>query len=319
MAESSLEWVFPVIATVIWLLFFGSVVEQYLRKRKTHQLVWGIALLMVVVVMGAEALSYFLGEWNPWLYRIYYVLAAFQVTILGTGVIYLLRSRELINEQNTFGGLLIFGGIWLVFGIPFTFFVSPVFFVIILLAFLYIGLALISFFTEWNTSGTQFAHLFALTNVVVFGVMMVSAWSSPVDVEILKSLLGHQIGGAGWEESTIVRSFSPLLTVPGAFALIGGALFSYFKLQRYLKYKTGHYNPKTGVFNLFLAGGSLLLATSGVLLRFGLAGTLLLYTVNTLAVILMYFGFLESDSISMHKLIEVLTFQWLRSSETQIS
>jgi hypothetical protein len=317
MAESSFEWVFPVITTVIWLLFFGSVVEQYRRKQKTHQLVWGLALLMVVIVMSAEALSYFLGGWSPWLYRIYYVLAAFQVTILGTGVIYLLRSRELVNEENSVVSLLMFGGIWLIFGIPFTFFVSPIFLLVILMAFLYLGLVILKFFTEWNTSGTQFAHLFTLSNVFVFIIMIIVAWNSPVDSTILDSLLGHQIGGAGWPETTIVRSFSPLLTVPGAVALIGGSIFSYFKWQRSLKNKTGSYHLKTGIFNLFLASGALLLATSGVLLRFGLAGTLFLYLANILAVILMYFGFLESDSISMQKLVEVLTLQWLRRSRTQ--
>lgn len=316
MADPTLEWVFPVIATLVWLLFFGSVIEQYLRKRKTHQLIWGIALLMVVVVMSGEALSYFLGRWEPWLYRIYYVLAAFQVTILGAGVIYLLRSRELINDQNSLFGLLLFGGIWLFFGIPFSLFIDPIFLVIVLLAFLYLGLAARQFFTGSPTSGTQFAHLFILSNVFIFVIMAITALTAPVYTMILESQLGHQIGGAGWQEPTIVRSFSPLLTVPGGIALIGGPLFSYFKWQRSLK-QTGSYNLKTGIFNLFLASGALLLAISGVLLRFGLAGTLFLYLANILAVILMYFGFLESDNISMQKLVEVLTLQWLRQSKTQ--
>ncbi|MHA1945255.1 MAG: hypothetical protein ACW97W_04045 [Candidatus Hodarchaeales archaeon] len=57
MAAMNIEGIFPFITTVVSFLFFLSVSEQYFRKRKAHQLVWAISMLLFMVTAGAEGLS----------------------------------------------------------------------------------------------------------------------------------------------------------------------------------------------------------------------------------------------------------------------
>ena len=56
--------IFPILTTTISLVFFGVVFEQYHRKRKAHQLVWSIAMLLFALTAGAEGFSIILGHWK---------------------------------------------------------------------------------------------------------------------------------------------------------------------------------------------------------------------------------------------------------------
>jgi hypothetical protein len=74
--------------------FFLAVALQYQRRRKTHQLLWSVALLFY----SASACMEFLMNGDvfgasPLLFRVYYVLAAPLVGLLGAGVVWLLARR----------------------------------------------------------------------------------------------------------------------------------------------------------------------------------------------------------------------------------
>jgi len=105
--------------------------------------------------------------------------------------------------------------------------------------------------------------------------MSYTAYSAPVYTENFVS----GITVAGLAMSSSVRIFSPMLTIPGATALIGGALYSYFR--------TG------GRFNLYIAIGALVVAVAGGMARVGI--TDLFYVGEMVGITLMYFGFIESD------------------------
>ncbi|MFW9904036.1 MAG: hypothetical protein ACFFFH_06860 [Candidatus Thorarchaeota archaeon] len=325
----SLVFIFPLITTTIWFLFFVSVVEQYIRKRKPHQLVWVIALILIMFTMGAEAFSYLMGMWDPWLYRLYYIFAAVQVSILGAGVIYLFGSNNVINEQNSYKAFLLFGNVWLFFSFIFSF--SSSVFVLILLPALFFDIFVIiqllvrqmapNQATRLNVTGLQFAHLYLIFTAYIFLIMTIIAWFSPVNIEVLST--GHEISGLGWQKDpmdpteprAVVRLFSPLFTVPGAIALIGGGFFSYLTWQISLKRETGSFTLGMGFFNIYISIGALILAVSGILSGFGIVGTLFLYISDIFAVVLMYFGFLESDRISLQKIFAVLTLGWFHTQE----
>lgn len=82
--------------------------------------------------------------------------------------------------------------------------------------------------------------------------------------------------GQGFAPS--VRIWSPLFTIPGSLALIGIALYSYWRSRL--------------AFNLWIAAGAIVAAGSGSLATFGV--TWALYLGELLGIALMFWGFLAS-------------------------
>ena len=107
-----------------------------------------------------------------------------------------------------------------------------------------------------------------------------------------------------------MRLFSPFCTISGGIALIGGAFYSYYGWQRAIKKNTGSYDFGKGFFNIYIGVGALLLSIAGTMSGFGIG---VLYLGEAVAVIIMYFGFLESDKITIQKLVQILTLGWLRN------
>ena len=316
----------PVITTTISFLFFLSVVEQYLRKRKPHQLMWAIAMLLFMITAGAEAYSLLIGHWDPLFYKFYYVLTGIQVSFMGGGVLYLFANRKMIRETNSWISLLLFGGMWSFFSMLWYFISKNQIFLLVfvpaVIMTFYGLLSLIFVFlrrdSKFLLDGMQFAHLFILFNVYIFILMVYQAIITPVNVDFLLNSNGHEVSGLAWQFSDTepradVRFFSPLFTIPGGIALIGGAFLSYLLWQWGIKKQTGRFSPKTGVFNLYIGFGALVLSMGGAGSGFGL-GTL--YISEVISVVLMYFGFLESDKITYKKLKSVFTLGWLRNPET---
>ncbi len=311
-----LNSIYPFLTTTVSFLFFLSIVEQYKRKRKFHQLIWAIALFLFLITAGAEALALAIGEWNPIIYKAYYVLAAIQVTFMGGGVLYLFADRKVITQQNSWVWLLIFSLVWGLFGLLFL----PrhsVFGIFVAISILTIATALIykllplkgfKYLWEERIDGWFVANMFMAVSFVAFFSMVYFAVVSPLNLEILKT--GREVSGLPWqrdpsdlsEPRAVVRLFSPLHTVPGAIALIGGGFYSYIRWQVQLKKQNGHFQWTQGLFNVYIALGALVLGQGAFLSGFGY-GTL--YVSEIIAVTLMYFGFLESDKISKTKLIEI--------------
>ncbi|MFQ6125178.1 MAG: hypothetical protein ACE5R6_11325 [Candidatus Heimdallarchaeota archaeon] len=213
--------ILPFFTTLISGAFTISVFLQYRRRKKTHQLVWAIALAIFCVTAFFEAYSE-IFDWNSPVYKAYYVLAAVQVLILGSGTVYLLHDKKVIGNA----------------------YVPPLF----------------------------------LSYGLVVGLIM-SYKVATTSVYVEKFVKGIIVAGTAMPDSA--RSFSPLLTIPGSIALIGGALYSWIKIRRR--------------FNLYIALGALIVAMSGGIARMGITDAI--YLGEMIGVTLMYFGFLESDRI----------------------
>jgi len=84
----------PLVTSVVALAFFLLLARQYLQRRRTHQLLWTVAMLFYSISALMEFLmnSDVMGA-TPSLFGIYYVLAAPLVGLLGAGVTYLLARR----------------------------------------------------------------------------------------------------------------------------------------------------------------------------------------------------------------------------------
>lgn len=89
--------IIPLISTIISLVFAITVLDQFLARRKPHQLIWAIGLLMYFISTGAE---FWVETWglNETIYRLWYLFGAMSVAAyLGMGTLYLLTPRRVAN------------------------------------------------------------------------------------------------------------------------------------------------------------------------------------------------------------------------------
>ena len=96
--------IYPLFTTIVAGAFTYSLLQQYIRRRKLHQLLWTIAMLAYAIAALMEFLMN--GDlFGPtvWAFRIYYVLSAPLVGMLGAGVMYLLVDKK---KADIFTGIL---------------------------------------------------------------------------------------------------------------------------------------------------------------------------------------------------------------------
>ena len=67
---------------------------------------------------------------------------------------------------------------------------------------------------------------------------------------------------------------------------------------------------KNGLFYIYIAMGALVFAIGGTVSALNISA--ILYITEVIGIVLLYFGYVESDTITLHKIIDVLTLGWLR-------
>lgn len=88
-------WAFPLAAAIVSAVFAALIGQQWVSKRRPHQLAWSLSLLMFAIASFVAGLG-ILNEWGPGLFRIYYLFGAIvNVPFLAAGTIYLLGPRRL--------------------------------------------------------------------------------------------------------------------------------------------------------------------------------------------------------------------------------
>jgi hypothetical protein len=245
---------------------------------------------------------------------------------MGAGALYLFASRDMINKTNSGFLLILFGIVWSFFGFIFQFRESffllifvPALLMVLVGVYIQVQIKRNGVENSLSLTGKQFSNTFMLFTLYIFVLMVYTAIDATLDMNILTNSGGHEIAGRGWTDISpgvraIIRNFSPFFTVSGAIALIGGAFYSYFSWQRAIKKSTGSYDLGKGFFNIYIGAGALILSAAGTMSGFGLG---VLYLGEAVGVILMYFGFLESDKITIQKLVQTLTLGWLRNKPSQ--
>lgn len=121
----------------------------------------------------------------------------------------------------------------------------------------------------------------ALLGVIVFLTITLKADIDP------KALMQLSVGGKVMPK--YIRIFSPLLTVPGSFALFGGAIYSAVKLK----------NPKYRyrvVANYYIAAGTFVIAVSGAIAKAGFS--IILSPSELIGIILLFTGFLKASTLA---------------------
>jgi len=79
-------------ATAISVVFASLVFAQWIGRRKPYQLAWSLGLGLYAVTAFTQFLAEAYG-WSVAVYKVYYVLAALLVAVLGIGSVFLVNRR----------------------------------------------------------------------------------------------------------------------------------------------------------------------------------------------------------------------------------
>jgi hypothetical protein len=282
--------VFPVITTVVAVIFTYLVFQQWRRRKRLYQFVWFISLIMFAVTAAFEALSEFAG-WNVEIYKLYLVLSASQVAIMGGGALYLILAKNVFSTR----GLLAIDGIVMAIIVMFSFMMTVStrtdYTKLVFGAMEYpiagIGtysiLVVLAIIFGRNMKDQQkkmlHGHIY-----MVFGIIL-TLWMGlyAASAQVITENFVNGIAVAGNAMPYYVRDFSPLMSVTGGFLLIGAAFFSFVKTRL--------------TFNLWIALGGLAIAVAGAIARGGIAFGNVLYIGEVVGVILLTKGFADSDKV----------------------
>ncbi len=93
------HWAWPAATAALGFVYVWLLVEQWLARRKPHQLAWAVGFFLYAVAAVFEAYSEYTGNWDPFVYRIYIVFAASLVGFLGLGTLYLITKKRWIGHS----------------------------------------------------------------------------------------------------------------------------------------------------------------------------------------------------------------------------
>ena len=317
-----LDFILP----LLFLLFFISIVTQYFRKKQLHQLVWSVSLFMFFLTTLFQAVAKLTGIWNASMLQTYYVLAAFQVLLLGLGELYLLSKRNIITKNTNIVAILVSGFFWMLFGfIYFSQNSEQVFLIIAVIGILVLVYGVIDFILaiihqeRYQVTGFQYSNFVLVFSLLMFISAVFYTFTTPFKLGYdLSSIGGVQpVIDSVWNNFSVVRGFAPLFTVNGAMFIFLGSIYSYILWQLSIKKNKGSFSFGTGIFNIYFAIGVAIFTAGGSLSQLGGGVDQILYISELLGGMFMYFGFLESDKISMEMIMDIVTLRFLHKHYEQ--
>lgn len=89
----------PLSVAVVGAIFSIVLLNRYFSgRRRTHELVWGIAFAMFAIAAGCQVYADLNGGWTALSARLFYLFGAIlNVGFLGVGTVYLLFSKRVAN------------------------------------------------------------------------------------------------------------------------------------------------------------------------------------------------------------------------------
>lgn len=98
-SEFMSSWIWPLATAILGFVYVGLLMVQWWKRRKPHQLAWAVGFLFYAIAAVFEAYSEYTQNWNPYVYRVYIVLAASLVGFLGLGTLYLITKKRYIGHM----------------------------------------------------------------------------------------------------------------------------------------------------------------------------------------------------------------------------
>jgi hypothetical protein len=217
-----MEILVPALTALLALVFAAALLDQWLERRGTYQLVWAAGMLFYAIAAGAEAIAQAAG-WNELLYRTWFLVGGvWLVGSLGLGTAFLLAKTRF---GYAFALCIFLAGL-------FTFLTPrrypteyadagslPALYFVIAIA-VAIGIAVETYFQ--NEHWPRIAAIAVVgVGLVALALMVVTVLPAP----------GYRVAeGSNVPDATLfpssLRLLTPFTNVTGAFALILGALFS---------------------------------------------------------------------------------------------
>lgn len=272
--------IFPLVATVVSLIFGFLVLRQYIERRKPYQLAWSIALLMFGTASLIETVAVASG-WTEMLARTWYLFGgALVVGYLALGSLYVADATV----------------------------ASRMFIIAVVIAFLGPVLPMVIFSkTAAQPEKIQAAALFGVASLILvlltvflkqrtatvwLWTMIVAsaagAWlvfSAPIDAAL--------IAAEGWEaidRSLVLKATVASINTLGSVIIVGGALYSALMLWR------KQIMRERAIGNMLIGVGALLPAAGGFLTGyFKIAGPAALSISLAVGVTVMFIGFLQAS------------------------
>jgi hypothetical protein len=201
--------ILPLLTSLLAAITALAVLDQWIRKRRGYQLIWALGLAWYMIAAGAEAFGGARG-WSEPLYRAWYLFGAFGVASwLGLGTVFLLRRTRFgyaVAVALFLSGLITLAGDSRV----------PV-----VVATLGAGALALATWRGRDRVAPVAAALLVGGSLVVAGLVLTAPLAAPGYAINPETLVPT---GEAFPEQ--VRVLSPLFNLPGAAALIFGALYS---------------------------------------------------------------------------------------------
>ena len=235
----------PTLTAALGLLFAAILAQRFTATRQPYLGVWALGLLFYALAAATEALGA-ASQWNPALYRLWYITGAIGVAAyLGAGSVYLHRDRA-------FASLTVV--CLLIACIP-------------ALATRHaitgaIGLSVAALATiVLSTRPTWFAHTIFAALVVTSALAALLIANAPVDTGLLPTSPEQVVSGQAFDPE--VRALTPGFNIAGAAILVLGAILS---AVRYWRTRA---QPERVLSNVLIAVGAFVPSVASGLTRFG--------------------------------------------------
>ncbi|MEX2548040.1 MAG: hypothetical protein WD830_09670 [Chloroflexota bacterium] len=240
----------PGITALLAVGFAAALFDQWLERRQTFQLVWGLGMVFFAIASGCEALAA-IGGWNDPLYRTWYLTGAvWTAGWLGLGTCFLLartRFGYAVALSLFLAGLFTFlaarrmtepAGL-----APVVYFIAA--------GVLAVAVAVETYFQ--NERWPQIAAIAVVgATVASIGLMATAIIAAPGFA--LDPRTGAPVGDLF---PPALRLLTPFMNITGTFALLLGALFSayvFMPKRRVLNYSLdAGQSGDSFLFNLFIA------------------------------------------------------------------
>ena len=282
--------VFPVVTVLVAVVFAYLVARQWQRRHRIYQVLWFVSLIMFAVAAGFEAYSEFFS-WNIEIYKVYLVLSASLVAIMGAGALYLVLAKNVFSKR----GLFVIDGILFAIVVMFSYMMTlsthtdysalafgameyPIagigtYGILILVAYI------LSRNKDVNQTKMLHGHIYLIFAIVI--TLWMGVYAAVAQISTENFVAGIAVAGNAMPQH--VRNFSPMLSVTGAFLLIGAAFFSFIKTR---------FN-----YNLWIVLGGLAISIAGAIARSGVEYGNVLYIGEVIGIFLLTKGFIDSDKI----------------------